>query len=319
MFEHMQWQAATCIGNFFNICLEVLSFILGKKEKRANANFAHEFRVLWSGRKFSSLVQIIVNLTTVLISIPINGSNWSNILRHWIHIKNLTAISFHFCHLNIVSQDCDIYTCDRPLPLNKFWINSIISYWKLISKLIQKPKECSFNLLQSTSPYYHLVHIKLCHKLVEMKNLHFPPIYYSAKTWLTQIPNKNFKLILTWEKCDDGDISVWAFLKVHHHLCRPLPCVASHWGPVLQISTPVDHCNYLPVIFIASVYSFFELHLRHCRNKHTHGSKRIEIPLTKMAFQKTWFSGKNNATEVRGIGSQPPFSQLLVFWPWAND
>lgn len=143
--------------------------------------------------------------------------------------------------------------------------------------MIRKPKEHSFTLLRSTSICYHLVHIKPCHKLVEIKNLYFLDRYFTPKTWLLQIPNKNFKPKLTREEGDGGDISVWAFFEVHHHLCRPLSRIASHRRPVLDISTPVDHGNYLPIIFIASIYSFFELHLRHCKkiqeNKHMNQSE----------------------------------------------
>lgn len=158
-----------------------------------------------------------------------------------------------------------------PLPLNKFWINSIIHHWKPINKLIQKPKRHSFNLLQSNSPYYHMAFIKLWEYACWNQEL---ACLYLLKTWLTTIQNKKFKLKLTWEECNAGDISVWAFYKVHHHLCRPLSCVASHRGPVSEISIPVNHCNYLPVIFIASIYPFSELHLRHCTNKHVDQSEQ---------------------------------------------
>lgn len=111
------------------------------------------------------------------------------------------------------------------------------------------------------------MHIKLCHKLAGIKNLLVPDKYYSPKSWLTQIPDENFKLRLTWEERDDGGISVRALLKVHHHLGRALPCVAPHGGPELKVTTPVDHGDDLPVILITSVHAFFELHLGHCRSK----------------------------------------------------
>lgn len=124
-------------------------------------------------------------------------------------------------------------------------------------------------LIRSIPSHYHTVHTKPHHKLVEVKKVYFPDMYFSSAIWLSQIPNKNVKLHLTREKRDDGAIRVWTFLKVCHHLRRALPCVASHGRPVAKVSTPVNHCNNLPVIFVASIYSFFELHLRHCKaNKH---------------------------------------------------
>ena len=142
--------------------------------------------------------------------------------------------------------------------------------------------------------------------------------YFTPKTWLLQTPNKNFKLTRTREECDDGDVSIGAFFEVHHHLCRALSRVASHWRPVPGIPTPVDRGDYLPIIFIASVYSFFELHLRYCR-KHKNINTWIKVNrnLRKMEFQKTWLSGKNTKTTTR-TGSQSLLGYWPVFWAWAN-
>ena len=125
--------------------------------------------------------------------------------------------------------------------------------------------------------------------------------------------------VRTREEWDDGDVSVGTFFKVHHHLCGALPCVAPHWRPVLDVATPVDHGDYLPIIFIASIYSLFELHLRYCR-KHENINTWIKVKrnLKKMEFQKTWFRGKNTRPTTRRTGSQSLLGYWPVFWAWAN-
>lgn len=37
---------------------------------------------------------------------------------------------------------------------------------------MQKPERQAFRLLQPTAPYHHSVHVKPCHKLIEIKDLY---------------------------------------------------------------------------------------------------------------------------------------------------
>ena len=251
-----------------------------------------------------------VNVTTVLVSSTIMGSKWSNILRLWIHIKRVTSVSSPFYRLNPISQQWEIsiqhiYTAD--MPLGKQYSTSLET-----NKLIRHEKDIR-SICDSLLCPIHTVPVKPRHKLVEVRDMYFPGMHLSSKTRLPQIPQKNVRPNLTREERDDGAISVWTFLKVCHHLCRPLACVASHRRPVVNVSIPVDHCDYLPIIFIANIHPFFELHLRHCKNKWASGSKWTEISLRKTAFQRTWLSGKNKGTEVR-TEFQFPCSHLTMFW-----
>lgn len=86
---------------------------------------------------------IRVNVITRLVSSTITGSQWSNSLRLWIHIKSVISISFHFSHLNTVSQYCEIYTF--AIPPHTLWINNTAHPWKSIHKL-RTLKRCWFDL-----------------------------------------------------------------------------------------------------------------------------------------------------------------------------